>query len=137
MTERVVVTGVGLITPVGVDRATTWKNLVDGKSGIEQIESFDAEGFESRIAGEIPEFDPLERLERKASRRLDRFSQFACVASLEAMEQAGLDMEKEDATRVGVLIGSGVGGIITLSNQFDVLREKGPTRVSPFLIPMM
>jgi 3-oxoacyl-[acyl-carrier-protein] synthase II len=137
MTERVVVTGVGLITPVGVDRATTWKNLVDGKSGIQQIESFDAEGFESRIAGEIPEFDPLERLERKASRHLDRFSQFACVASLEAMEQAGLDMEKEDATRVGVLIGSGVGGIITLSNQFDVLREKGPTRVSPFLIPMM
>ncbi|MFP6570024.1 MAG: beta-ketoacyl-ACP synthase II [Dehalococcoidia bacterium] len=137
MTERVVVTGVGLITPVGVDRATTWKNLVDGKSGVEQIESFDAEGFESRIAGEIPEFDPLERLERKASRRLDRFSQFACVASLEAMEQAGLDMEKEDATRVGVLIGSGVGGIITLSDQFDVLREKGPTRVSPFLIPMM
>jgi 3-oxoacyl-[acyl-carrier-protein] synthase II len=137
MTERVVVTGVGLITPVGVDRATTWKNLVDGKSGIDQIQSFDAEGFESRIAGEIPEFDPLERLERKASRRLDRFSQFACVATLEAMEQAGLDMEKEDATRVGVLIGSGVGGIITLSTQFDVLREKGPTRVSPFLIPMM
>ena len=137
MTERVVVTGVGLITPVGVDRATTWKSLVDGKSGIDQIQSLDTEGFESRIAGEIPEFDPLERLERKASRRLDRFSQFACVASLEAMEQAGLNMEKEDATRVGVLIGSGVGGIITLSTQFDVLREKGPTRVSPFLIPMM
>jgi len=137
MTERVVVTGVGLITPVGVDRATTWKSLVDGKSGIDQIQSFDTEGFESRIAGEIPEFDPLERLERKASRRLDRFSQFACVASLEAMEQAGLNMEKEDTTRVGVLIGSGVGGIITLSTQFDVLREKGPTRVSPFLIPMM
>jgi len=137
MTERVVVTGVGLITPVGVDRATTWKNLVDGKSGIDQIQSFDAEGFDSRIAGEIPEFDPLERLERKVSRRLDRFSQFACVATLEAMEQAGLDMEKEDVTRVGVLIGSGVGGIITLSTQFDVLREKGPTRISPFLIPMM
>jgi len=137
MTERVVVTGVGLITPVGVDRATTWKSLVDGKSGIDQIQSLDTEGFESRIAGEIPEFDPLERLERKASRRLNRFSQFACVASLEAMEQAGLNMEKEDATRVGVLIGSGVGGIITLSTQFDVLREKGPTRVSPFLIPMM
>jgi len=137
MTERVVVTGVGLITPVGVDSATTWKNLVDGKSGIDTIQSFDSEGFESRIAGEIPEFDPLERLDRKASRRLDRFAQFACVASLQAMDEAGLDMEKEDATRVAVLIGSGVGGILTLSEQFDVLRDKGPTRVNPFLIPMM
>ena len=137
MTERVVVTGVGLITPVGVDRATTWKNLVNGVSGIDHIQSFDSEGFDSRIAGEIPEFDPLERLERKASRRLDRFAQFACVASLEALDHAGLDMEKVDATRVAVLIGSGVGGIITLSEQFDVLRDKGPTRVHPFLIPMM
>ncbi|MDA1256288.1 MAG: beta-ketoacyl-ACP synthase II [Chloroflexi bacterium] len=137
MTERVVVTGVGLITPVGVNQKTTWKNLVDGVSGIDHIQSFDSEGFESRIAGEIPEFDPLERLDRKVSRRLDRFAQFACVASLEAMDQAGLDMEKEDATRVAVLIGSGVGGILTLSEQFDVLREKGPTRVNPFLIPMM
>ena len=137
MTERVVVTGVGLITPVGVDRATTWKNLVDGVSGIDYIQSFDPEGFDSRIAGEIPEFDPLERLERKASRRLDRFAQFACVASLEALEHARLDISKIDATRVAVLIGSGVGGIITLSKQFDVLRDKGPSRVNPFLIPMM
>ncbi len=137
MTERVVVTGVGLITPVGVDRPTSWKNLVNGKSGIDTIQSFDSEGFDSRIAGEIMEFDPLERLERKASRRLDRFAQFACVASLEALDHAGIDMEKEDATRVAVLIGSGVGGIKTLSEQFDVMREKGPTRVNPFLIPMM
>ena len=137
MTRRVVVTGIGLITPVGLDRPSSWSAIVDGRSGIDYIQSFDAEGFESRIAGEAPAFDPTSRLERKAARRMDRFAQLACVASLEAMDQAGLDMDRVDATRVAILIGSGIGGILTLSAQFDVLSNRGPTRVSPFLIPMM
>jgi len=137
MTDRVVVTGIGLVTPVGADTKTTWSSLLAGKSGIDYISLFDAEGYESRIAAEVNDFDGEGILGRKEARRLDRFSQFACVAALEALEHAGIDMAKEDADRVGVLIGSGVGGIITISDQHKVLMNRGPKRVSPFLVPMM
>ena len=137
MTDRVVVTGIGLVTPVGSDRKTTWDSLLEGKSGIDYISLFDAEGFESRIAAEVNDFDAAPILGRKEARRLDRFAQFACVAALEALEDAGLDMATEDADRVGVLIGSGVGGIITITEQHKILLNKGPKRVSPFLVPMM
>ncbi len=137
MTDRVVVTGIGLVTPVGLDRETTWQSLLEGKSGVDYISLFDAEGFESRIAAEVNDFDAAGLLGRKESRRLDRFSQFACVAALEALDQAGINMESEDADRVGVLIGSGVGGIITITDQHKVLLNRGPKRVSPFLVPMM
>ena len=137
MTDRVVVTGIGLVTPVGSDRKTTWDSLLEGKSGIDYISLFDAEGFESRIAAEVNDFDAAPILGRKDARRLDRFAQFACVAALEAIEDAGMDMATEDPDRVGVLIGSGVGGIITISEQHKILLDKGPKRVSPFLVPMM
>ena len=137
MTDRVVVTGIGLVTPIGLDRKSTWDSLIEGKSGIDYISLFDAEGYESRIAGEVNEFDATAALGRKESKRLDRFAQFACVAALEALEHANLNMEREDADRVGVLIGSGVGGIITITDQHKILLQKGPKRVTPFLIPMM
>lgn len=137
MTDRVVVTGIGLVTPVGLNSESTWNSLVEGRSGIDYISLFDAEGYESRIAGEVDNFDASAALGRKEAKRLDRFSQFACVAALEALEQANLNMEKEDADRVGVLIGSGVGGIITISDQHKILLKRGPKRVSPFLVPMM
>ncbi len=137
MTDRVVVTGIGLVTPLGSDRETTWKNLINGESGIDYIGAFDAEGFESRIAGEVTDFTPEAILGRRQAKRMDRFAQFACVASLEALEHAGIDMEDETAERVAVLIGSGVGGIITISEQIEVLNDRGPRRVNPFLIPMM
>ena len=137
MTDRVVVTGIGLVTPVGLNSESTWNSLVEGRSGIDYISLFDAEEYESRIAGEVDEFDATPALGRKEAKRLDRFSQFACVAAIEALEHANLNMEKEDADRVGVLIGSGVGGIITIANQHKILLQKGPKRVSPFLVPMM
>ena len=137
MTYRVVVTGIGLVTPVGLNSESTWNSLIEGRSGIDYISLFDAEGYESRIAGEVDEFDATTALGRKEAKRLDRFSQFACVAAIEALEHANLNMEKEDADRVGVLIGSGVGGIITIANQHKILLQKGPKRVSPFLVPMM
>ena len=137
MTHRVIVTGIGLITPVGTGREAAWQGLMAGKCGVDHISAFNAEGFDTRIAAEVKGFDPAAALGRKESRRLDRFAQFACVASLEAMQHAKLEMEREDRDRVAVLIGSGVGGIITLSEQFKVLETKGPTRVHPFLVPMM
>ncbi len=137
MAERVVVTGIGLVTPVGLDKKSTWTSLMEGKSGIDYISLFDPEGFETRIAAEVDGFDADGILGRKEARRLDRFAQFACVAALEALEDAGIDMAKEDADRVGVLIGSGVGGIITITDQHKVMLNRGPKRVSPFLVPMM
>ena len=137
MNERVVVTGIGLVTPLGLDRKSTWKSLLKGESGIDYISCFDAERFDTRIAAEVKGFDPAPILGRKESRRLDRFAQLAAVASLEAIDSASLEMSSEDADRVAVLIGSGVGGLITVSEQIDVLTHKGPTRVSPFLVPMM
>lgn len=137
MTDRVVVTGIGLVTPIGSDRKTTWDSLLEGKSGIDYISLFDAEGYESRIAAEVNDFDPATLLGRKQARRLDRFAQFACVAALEALEDAGIEMTSEDPDRVGVLIGSGVGGIITITEQHKILLNRGPKRVSPFLVPMM
>ena len=137
MSNRVVVTGIGLKTPVGLDRKTTWDALLKGSSGIDKISSFDAEEFETQIAGEIVDFQPESIIGRKESRRMDRFAQFAVAATLEGLEHASMDIEAEDLDRVGVLVGSGVGGIITLSNQLSVLHKRGPKRVSPFLIPMM
>ena len=137
MADRVVVTGIGLVTPLGSDRETTWKNLINGESGIDYIGAFDAEGFESRIAAEVTDFAPEAVLGRRQAKRMDRFAQFACVASLEALEHAGIEMEDEAPDRVAVLIGSGVGGIITISDQLGVLNDRGPRRVNPFLIPMM
>lgn len=134
---RVVITGIGMVTPLGLDTRTTWKNLIAGHSGITEITSFDTSGFETRIAAEIRGFDPTAFMNVKEARRADRFTQLALAATDEAMQQAMLNVTPSNADRVGVVVGSGVGGILTLSEQYGVLHEKGPRRVSPFLIPMM
>ena len=132
---RVVITGIGMVTPLGLDTRTTWKNLIAGHSGITEITSFDTSGFETRIAAEIRGFDPTAFMNVKEARRADRFTQLALAATDEAMQQAMLNVTPSNADRVGVVVGSGVGGILTLSEQYGVLHEKGPRRVSPFLIP--
>ena len=137
MSKKVVVTGIGLITPLGLDRNSTWKGITTGVNGIKNITSFDTENFQTKIAAEITDFSPEETLGKKCSKRLDRFAQFACVAAQEAIKDAGIFIESVDVNRFSVLIGSGIGGIITLSEQFDVLRDKGPNRINPFLVPMM
>ena len=135
--QRVLITGIGIVSPLGLDVPSTWEQLVEGKSGIDYITAFDTTGFDTRIAGEVKGFDPEEHLERKEARRMDRFAQLAAVAAQEACRQAQLDPRSGDPYRVGVIIGSGIGGIITLSQQQEVLSQRGPRRVSPFLIPMM
>ena len=137
MSNRVMVTGIGVIGPVGLDRETTWKNLLAGKSGIDRIASFDPEGFTTTIAAEVKDFVPENYVDRKQARRMDRFSQFAAAATQEAMEHSGVKVGPENSERTSVMISSGIGGIITLSEQLGVMHTKGPTRVSPFLVPMM
>ena len=135
--HRVFVTGLGIISPLGLDVESTWAGVVAGKSGIDYITAFDPDGFDTTFAAEVKGFNPENYLERKESRRMDRFAQFAAVAAQEACRQANLDLSAEDPFRVGAIIGSGIGGILTLSQQYDVLRDRGPRRVTPFLIPMM
>jgi 3-oxoacyl-[acyl-carrier-protein] synthase II len=135
--NRVVITGFGLITPIGNDIDTFWSNLIAGKSGVGPITQFDASDYPVRIAAEVKDFDPTKYISRRESRRMDRFTQFAVSAAKMAIEHAKLDMEKVDAERVGVYIGSGIGGLSTLEAQHKVLLERGPRRVSPFFIPMM
>ena len=135
--NRVFVTGIGMVTPVGLDAAETWHSLVNGVSGVDYISSFDAEGLNTRFAAEATGFEPTDFLDKKSARHMDRFAQFAVVAAQEALWQADLDLTKEDSTRVAAIVGSAVGGLITLSEQYQVLQERGANRVSPFLIPKM
>ena len=135
--NRVVVTGMGALTPLGLDINTTWEGLVDGKSGIDPIAQFDASSLETRFAGEVKGFDPVEYMGRKEARRMDRFSQLAVAASVEAVRDAGLEINDTNKGNIGVLIGSGIGGLLTMSEQVRILIEQGPDRVSPFLVPMM
>ena len=135
--NRVFITGIGIISPLGLDVSTTWSELTQGHSGIDQITAFDTEGFDTRFAAQVKGFDPEDYLDRKLARRMDRFAQFAAVAAQEACRNAGIKLDEEDPYRTGVIIGSGIGGIITLSQQYEVLRERGPRRITPFLIPMM
>ena len=137
MTRQVFVTGLGMITPLGLDTAGSWNNLVNGVSGVDLISAFDPEGFETRFAAEVKGFSPEDFIDKKKARHMDRFAQFAMVAMQEAMWQAEVSMEQLDPTRFAVIIGTGIGGIGTLSEQWNVLQSRGPTRVSPFLIPMM
>ena len=137
MNERVFVTGIGVVSPIGLDKNNTWNNLLSGQSGVDFISSFDTEGFETTFAAEIPQFDPTQYVDKKQSRRMDRFVQFAAAASLEALENSGLVIDSENMTRVSVMVSSGIGGIITLSDQIGVLNKRGANRVSPFLVPMM
>jgi len=135
--NRVVVTGMGILSPLGLNVSTTWEGLIAGKSGIDYITLFDAETFETRIAGEVKGFEPTDYVSRKEARHMDRFAQLAVAASLQAVEHAGLQINSSNQDNIGIIIGSGIGGLTTLFEQIKVLLEKGPDRVSPFLAPMM
>lgn len=135
--RRVVVTGMGVITPLGHDVPTLWKNLVAGRSGIRPITLFDTQDFAVRIAGEAHGFEPTAYMSAKDARRSDRFTQFAIAALGQAREQSGLVVDASNADDAGVIIGSGVGGIWTYSGEFEVLHSRGPRRVNPFLVPMI
>ena len=134
--RRVVITGIGLITPLGADVERSWTALKEGKSGIGPITRFDPAGLETTIAGEVKDFDPLEYLDRKEVRRTDRFAQFSVAAATQALADARLEITADLAPRVGVAFGSGIGGVSTLVDNI-VAHDKDPRRVSPFLIPMM
>lgn len=137
MNRRVAVTGMGVVNPLGLDVPTMWQGLISGKSAIDYITHFDPEPFDTKIAAEIKVFDATEYMDRKEARRMDRFAQFAVVASLQAVEQAGLKIDDSNSSDIGVIIGSGIGGLTTLFEQVNVLFERGPDRISPFLAPMM
>ena len=135
--KRVVVTGLGAVTPVGNDVPAMWKALLAGASGVAPITSFDAAAFDSRIAAEVKGFDPAGYLNPKEIKRTERFVQFAIAASRQAVADAGVAVEKEDPFRCGVIIGSGIGSIHLVEQQHSVLLTKGPKKLTPFLIPML
>lgn len=136
MKRRVVVTGLGAVTPLGNNVKDSWEALIKGVSGVDYITRFDASDFGCRIAAEVKNFDGSPYFDKKELRRTDLFLQYAVSASVEAVKDSGLDLDSEDKTRIGVLIGSGIGGLITIEENARTLFEKGPRRVSPFFIPM-
>jgi len=135
--HRVVITGMGMLTPLGLDTASTWQGLVSGTSGIGVITQFDHSRHETKIAGEIKGFDPTAFMSIKEAKRMDRFAQLAVAAAKQALEQSGLVVDASNADSIGTIIGSGIGGLNTLFEQTKVLIEKGPDRLSPFTVPMM
>ena len=135
--RRVVITGVGAVTPVGNSAEEFWAALIQGKSGIGPITRFDASPLPTKIAGELKGFDPLRYMDKKDDRKFDPFLKYALACAAMAVEDAGLNVERVDRTRFGVLVGSGIGGITTLLESHKILLEKGPDRVSPFFIPML
>ena len=137
MRKKVVITGLGCVTPVGLNVTETWDALLAGKSGAGLITQFDASKHKTRIAAEVKGFDGAALLGQREARKMDRFTQFALAATLEAMAQANLTVDESNRDRVGIVIGTGIGGILTHMEQAEVMRERGPDRVSPFLIPMM
>ena len=135
--RRVVITGLGVVSSIGFDVETFWTSLLEGRSGIKTVVGHDLSKFTSRIAGQIPDFDPLRWLDKRAAGRLDRYAQMGMAAAIQAVEDSGLDFDQEDRTRCGVMIGTGIGGIWEIEEQHKRLIEKGPKRVSPFLVPKL
>ena len=135
--RRVVVTGVGLITPLGTGTEKSWENLLDGRSGIRKITQFDATHFTCQVAGEVPDFEINQFIEIKEQKKMDRFIHFAFAAAKMAVEDSGLKITKDNADRIGVLVGSGIGGLSAIEHYHTILLEKGPKRISPFFIPML
>ena len=135
--RRVVVTGLGIISPLGLEVDKFWNNLISGKSGVSRIEHFDVEKIASRIAAQIKDFKPEDYIDFKQARRMDRFAQFAVAAASDAIKDSGLKIDPVNEDKIGVLIGSGVGGLATLEQQHEKLLNKGADKVSPFVIPMM
>lgn len=137
MKNRVVITGMGTVNPLGSDVSEFWSNVKKGKCGIGQIQSFDTEDYKIKTAAEVKNFDPLKYLEKREVKRLDKYSQFALYAAHQAFENSGLNKDDIDSTRFGVIVSSGVGGLQTFEKQTKTMLEKGPNRVSPYFIPMM
>lgn len=137
MKKRVVVTGLGAITPIGIGKQEFWQALLAGKSGITKITRFDATDYSTQIAGEVKNFDASQYIDKKEAKRMDRFTQFAIAASRMALEDSGIELTAENLQRIGTVIGTGIGGIDTLNDQYKVLFDKGPNRISPFFVPMM
>lgn len=137
MKNRVVITGLGAITPIGTGKEAFWNALLEGKNGIGKITHFDASDYGAQIAGEVEDFDPTAYIDKKESKRMDRYAQFAVAAAKLAIEDAKLDLEAENTDRIGTYIGTGIGGIETMHASYKRLFEKGPSRISPFFIPMM
>ncbi len=135
--RRVVVTGLGPVTSIGIGKEEYWNSLIEGKSGISHITKFDTEGYTTTIGSEVKEFDPEKYIDKKEAKRMDRFAQFAIAGTQLALEDSGLDLDNIDKRRVGVILGSGVGGIETLEAEHTKLMKRGAKRVSPFFIPMM
>ena len=138
MKKRVVITGLGVISPVGNDILSFWESLKEGKSGVGPITSFDATAFDSRIAAEVKNFDPTQHgISLKEIKRTAKFVQYAVAAAKQAVESSGLNLDQEDRNRIGVIIGSGIGSLHTIEEEHKILLSKGPSRLSPFLIPML
>ena len=137
MGRRVVITGLGAVTPIGTGVSEYWNALLEGRSGIKRIEKFDVSEFSSQIAGEVEGFNPKDFFDAKSIRRMDKSTQFALAASIMAKDDAGIDFSQYDPYRIGVILGSGIGGMETLDTQFRTMLDKGPNRVSPLFIPMM
>jgi len=135
--RRVVITGMGVVTPVGNDLQTFWQSLLSGKSGIGPVTRFDTTKFDCKIGGEVKDFKPEQFMPAKETRRTDRFTQFAVAAARMAVVDGHLELDKEDLNRIGCLVGSGIGGMETIETQANILLTKGPSRVSPFMIPML
>ncbi len=135
--SRVVVTGIGILCPLGLDMASTWESLINGKSGIDRITLCDPTPLETKIAGEVKGFDPTSYIGRKEARRMDRFAQLAVAASQECIKSSGLKINEYDENDVAIIVGSGIGGLTTMFEQARIMLEQGPSRVSPFLAPMM
>ena len=135
--NRVVVTGMGAITPIGNDVESFWRSLKEKKVGIGQISTFDTTDYKVKLAAEVKDFDAKEYMDVKASKRMERFSQFAVAAAKEALEDSGLSLEKEDPYRIGVCVGSGIGSLQSMEKEHKKLLEKGPGRINPLLVPMM
>lgn len=132
MSRRVVITGIGAVTSLGIGADKLWESIKDGKSGISMIEGIDVSDLPTKVASQVKDFDPSSFIDRKEVKRMDRFAQFALASAQMAMEDSALNLEKINKERMGVIIGSGIGGIGTLESQYDELKERGPRRVSPF-----
>lgn len=137
MSKRVVVTGMGIVSPIGIGMENFWQGIKEGKLGIKEITRFDTSDFKAKVAGEIQDFVAKDYMEPKTAKRMERFCQYAVVAAKEAMKDSGLDMEKEDPYRVGVSIGSGIGSLEAMEREHNNLVNKGPNRISPMLVPLM
>ncbi len=135
--RRVVITGIGAVTPIGIGKDAFWNALIEGKSGIGPITRFDVSEYTTKIAGEVSDFVVTDFIDKKEAKRMDRSTQYAVAASKLAIDDAKLDLEAEDRERIGVIIGTGIGGMEALYDQYKVLFAKGPSRISPFLVPMM